>query len=211
MTDPGDQRQRHGMDDVATDDAQRPAGAGKGRRAATPSAPAPTEEIETSTPSTAPTATVTGPMALRKSSHGAARTGMRLRKMMAQAVSSSAPSETEIRCVISALRFGNCERIRMVMAAAGMLPAARRPTICQSIWPLAAMHHGAAGLGDRRIEQIGTDRRWRVYAEQQDQQRRHQRAAADAGEADDGANRKAGECVEPVHDAPQYRVLVYQR
>ena len=43
------------------------------------------------------------------------------------------PSETEIRCVISALRFGGCERIRMVIAAAGMLPHARRPTICQSM------------------------------------------------------------------------------
>ncbi len=41
-----------------------------------------------------------------------------------------------------------------------------------------AMHQAAAGLGRRRVKQVGADSgRW-MGAEQQDQQRRHQRAAA---------------------------------
>jgi hypothetical protein len=67
------------------------------------------------------------------------------------------------------------------------------------------MHDGAAGLGDRRVEQVGADRRRRVDAEQQHQQRRHQRAAADAGEPDDGADDKTRQGVHPVHGAPQQK------
>ena len=37
-------------------------------------------------------------------------------------------------------------------------------------------------------------------AEEQYQQRRHQRAATHAGQADEGADNKTGEWIEPVHD-----------
>ncbi len=37
-------------------------------------------------------------------------------------------------------------------------------------------------------------------AEEQYQQRRHQRAATHAGQTDEGADDKAGEWIEPVHD-----------
>jgi hypothetical protein len=53
------------------------------------------------------------------------------------------------------------------------------------------VNHGTAGFGERGIEQVGAHRGGRVDAEQQHQQGRHQRAAADAGEPDDRANCKA--------------------
>jgi len=61
------------------------------------------------------------------------------------------------------------------------------------------MHEGAAGLGDCRVKQVGADGRCRVNAEDEHQQRRHQRAAADAGEPDDGADDKARQGEHPVH------------
>ena len=61
------------------------------------------------------------------------------------------------------------------------------------------MHPAAEALGDRREQQVGADRRLRRDPEQQHQQRRHQRATADAGEADQDADQKAGEGVEQIH------------
>ena len=46
------------------------------------------------------------------------------------------------------------------------------------------MDPDATGLGDGRVEQVGADRRGRVDAEPE-QDRGHQRTAADAGHADD--------------------------
>jgi hypothetical protein len=47
-----------------------------------------------------------------------------------------------------------------------------------------AVHQRADGLGHRGVEQIRPDRCYRVHAEHQDQQRRHQGATAHAGLAD---------------------------
>ena len=63
------------------------------------------------------------------------------------------------------------------------------------------MDQRAARLGQRRVKQVGADCRRRGDAEQQHQQRRHQRAAADAGNPDDGADREAGEDLSKIHDA----------
>ena len=49
----------------------------------------------------------------------------------------------------------------------------------------------ARRFGDRGVEQIGADRDLRRDAETGDQQRRHQRAAADPGQADEHADGKA--------------------
>jgi hypothetical protein len=58
------------------------------------------------------------------------------------------------------------------------------------------MHHAAAGLGGGGIEQVGADRgRW-MNPEQQDQQRRHERTAADAGHSDQQADAEPGGDVE---------------
>lgn len=59
------------------------------------------------------------------------------------------------------------------------------------------MNDSAAGLGDRRIEQIGADRGGRMDAEEQYQQRCHQGAATDAGQTDNAANDKTRQCVNP--------------
>ena len=64
---------------------------------------------------------------------------------------------------------------------------------------------GAAGLGDRCVEQVGTHRGGRMDAEEQHEQRRHQGAAADARKADDAADDKTRQCVERIHDAPWKR------
>ncbi len=47
-----------------------------------------------------------------------------------------------------------------------------------------AMDQNPAGFGNRRVQQVGADRRGRIDAEPQ-QYRRHQRAAADSGHAND--------------------------
>ena len=69
----------------------------------------------------------------------------------------------------------------------------------------AVVCNRAASFGQGGVEQIGADRRGRVYAKQQDQQRGHQRAAADAGQADDGTDGKAGKSVEvSIHGRASY-------
>src|SRR5579864_6419006 len=58
--------------------------------------------------------------------------------------------------------------------------------------PVETVNQRAAGLGDAGVEKIGSDRGCRMNAEQQNEYRRHQRSAADARQADDGADREAG-------------------
>ena len=53
-----------------------------------------------------------------------------------------------------------------------------------------AMHRGADRFGRGGIEKIGADGGGRVNAEQQHENRRHQRPAADAGDADHQTNEK---------------------
>jgi hypothetical protein len=54
------------------------------------------------------------------------------------------------------------------------------------------MDRGSAGLGDRGVQQIGANCRRRVEAEEQNKQRRHQRSAADAGQAYNEAHAESG-------------------
>src|SRR6516164_8964090 len=61
-----------------------------------------------------------------------------------------------------------------------------------------AVHDGAGRLGGGGEQQVGADRRRRVDAEQQDEQRRQQRAAADSGHADQSADAKPGRGVEKI-------------
>src|SRR6202008_1033411 len=62
-----------------------------------------------------------------------------------------------------------------------------------------AMHGGAGGLGRWGIEQVGAAAARRMHMEQQDQERLHQRAAADAGEADERADDHAAQDVERIN------------
>jgi hypothetical protein len=57
----------------------------------------------------------------------------------------------------------------------------------------------AERLEDRPVEDVGADRRLRVEAEQQDQDRRHQRPAAHAGHAHEDPDEQAGEGELPGH------------
>ena len=63
----------------------------------------------------------------------------------------------------------------------------------------AAMGDRTAGLGQRCVEQVSADGSRGRDAEQQHQQRRHQRAATNAGQPNDGANGKAGKGIEVIH------------
>jgi hypothetical protein len=57
---------------------------------------------------------------------------------------------------------------------------------------LTGQAHGTAHLGERGKQQIGADRQVGFHAKEKDQDRRHQGAAADAGQADDDAHKEAG-------------------
>ncbi len=59
--------------------------------------------------------------------------------------------------------------------------------------PLAPVLPGAGDLGDGGVGDVGADRHGRLEAEDEDQHRRHERAAAHAGEADEEADQQAGE------------------
>ena len=67
---------------------------------------------------------------------------------------------------------------------------------------LEAVGGGGNGLGQRGENQIGADSHDRSLPEHEDQQRRHQRTAADAGKTDDQADQRAcGDIGEVEHPA----------
>ena len=194
MPDPGDQRQRHGMCDVGADnahhrqlrieqqqsgDADR-AGADRGNR---------NQHAED-----------------RADEHGCARDRRVVHALHARAQlfddllaedqrgRGQQQRKTQHRIDQAARRFGReiklPERQQRQDArgnAAGSEPEHRPPM--DGARP--AVNEAATGLGRRRIQQIGADGCGRVDAEQHDQDRRHQRTAADAGHADQQADAEA--------------------
>ena len=52
---------------------------------------------------------------------------------------------------------------------------------------------GAERLDDRAVEDVGADRHRRLEAEDENQHRRHQRAATHAGHPDEEADQEPGE------------------
>jgi len=72
--------------------------------------------------------------------------------------------------------------------AAGSEPAGDAP-VHRSF---ESMRQRAAGLGYRRVEEVGPDSGRRVHPEQQNENRRHQRAAAYSGQSDEHADNEAG-------------------
>ncbi|KAH0431888.1 hypothetical protein KCU90_g5616, partial [Aureobasidium melanogenum] len=56
-----------------------------------------------------------------------------------------------------------------------------------------AVYQRARRLGGGRVQQVGADRGSRMHVEQQNQDRRHQRAAADTRQADQEADEQAGD------------------
>jgi hypothetical protein len=63
---------------------------------------------------------------------------------------------------------------------------------------LRAMDGRPDAFGDRGIEEVGADRGRRVEAEQQHEQRRHQRAASDARQTDERADKQACDRIERI-------------
>src|SRR6266571_490337 len=63
------------------------------------------------------------------------------------------------------------------------------------------MAPGAERLEDRAVEDVRPDGLARREAEEDDEDRRHERASADAGEADDEPKAEADEDVLPAHDS----------
>jgi hypothetical protein len=62
----------------------------------------------------------------------------------------------------------------------------------------------ARGLGDGGKPEIGADGNRRVELEDGQQQGRHQRAAADARQADDRANAESTQYSQQVHGVPKF-------
>ena len=108
------------------------------------------------------------------------------RKKTAKLVSSSAQPSSRLR--ISGL-WAAVAPLRLYREAANDPPVDGLALVVDD---------GADALGHRCVEQICADGGRRVEAEQQDQQRRHQRAAADPGEADERPDEDAGERIERV-------------
>ena len=104
----------------------------------TPIAPAPIEEIETSTPIAAPVTTVsTACRAGGSASAFCVRAIKRPRKRMLAAVATSAnPSTNEISAEVACVRGPSAFRTSSVAALAGTLPPASRPTMRQLTAPL---------------------------------------------------------------------------
>jgi hypothetical protein len=65
--------------------------------------------------------------------------------------------------------------------------------------PVALVRHGAARLGDGGKPEVGADGHCRVQPECADEQRRHQRAAAHAGQPDDRADAEAAQNRQSIH------------
>ena len=124
---------------------------------------------------------------------------MRRRKKIATAAMISAtPIDAEIVAAVVGLCFGIRDRTQIVSTVAGTDPI-QKPGNAPVDVAVLGVDRGASGFRHRGVEQIGSHRRERMHAEEEYQQRRHQRSATHAGETDDGPDDKTGEGIEPVH------------
>jgi hypothetical protein len=73
------------------------------------------------------------------------------------------------------------------------------PTIARTI--ASQQPPAADGLRDRAVGQVGADRDDGVDAREEDEQRRHQRAAAHSGETDEHADPEAEDDEQGIHQA----------
>src|SRR5215211_8434158 len=81
----------------------------------------------------------------------------------------------------------------------GALARNIQPLRAQVYGPERAMTERAHRLEDSAVEDVGADRDRRVEPEREDEQRRHQRAAAHAGEADERPDQEPRERELPGH------------
>ena len=165
----------------------------------TPIAPAPTEEIVTSTPRMAPTMTVAAAVP-RSSRTGRAAIEAHDAAAKHQDGGGQQQDAAEDNGDQAAGGFALIENGEEAKRDDGRRHAAH----CQAphYTPLDAARQSvddaAGGLADGRGQQIGPDRSSRMNAEEENQQRRHQRAAADASHANQHTDRKTRKCVERI-------------
>ena len=158
-------------------------------------APAPTDEIVTSTPRAKPSTTVRTPtVELACAVHEAREAGeQRLAKDKRNRGHDQRDSER--RADDAPARLGGRAEMREQEerqqrrrhASIGEAPG--DPPIDRAV---IGMHRPAADLGDARIEQIGADGGRRMDSEDQHKQRRHQRAAAHPGDANQQSDGQPG-------------------
>ena len=171
-------------------------------RTVTPIAPAPTEEIVTSTPSTAPVTTVSATVDAGEyaPSRSAPMASNRWRNSSAMAVSNSITPSTVVM-TWEAAAAGQVEMRNHQQGQRGGRDAAAGEAHDDRPFHgvVGAVHGGADRFGNGGIEQIGADRGGRMDAEEQYQDRRHQRSAADAGLPDQQADEEAGHDIERMN------------
>ena len=97
-------------------------------------------------------------------------------------------------------------KTKIVRAADGTLPCEQKddPPVDSA---LLAMNRNSDRLGYGCIEKIGADCSCRMEAEEYDQERRHQRTAADSGQANENSNKKSGQRIERVVAGKDWRPL----
>jgi hypothetical protein len=110
------------------------------------------------------------------------------------------PIDMEIIAAVVGLCFGTRDRTQIVSTDGGDRSGGQESGHAPVHVTILGVDGGASGFRRRGVKQIGSHRRERMDAEEQYQQRRHQRAATHAGQADEGADNKTGEWIEPVHD-----------
>src|ERR1700724_1709947 len=129
-------------------------------------APAPTEESVTNTPSRSPAKVVS--VAVHHGAGSACRVAV---------------SRRSHRCDRTQTAVMTRAMPKAVVIRGGEAPVHRS---------FESMRQRAAGLGYRRVEEVGPDSGRRVYPEQQYENRRHKRAAAYSGQSDEHSDNEAG-------------------
>src|SRR6476620_4452061 len=140
-------------------------------------APAPTEESVTNTPSSSPAKVVS--VAVHRGSGSACRVAVSRRSHRCDRTQTAVMTRAMPKAVV--IRGGEALPLmpkiwsaKSVRIVAVMLPAGDAP-VHRSF---ESMRQRAAVLGYRRVEEVGPDSSRRVHPKQQNENRRHQRAAA---------------------------------
>ena len=90
------------------------------------------------------------------------------------------------------------ERVSSVTIVAGIGAIGETPRNPPVDGAVETMNQRAVALGDRGVEKVGADGRRRRDPEYEDEDRRHQRAAANAREADERADDETGNGIQRV-------------
>src|SRR5579883_914829 len=155
-----------------------------------PRAPAPTDEMETSTPSTAPVRTVSRAVWRSSNSPTKDQDGCGHKEGGTQ----RRGDQPTRRGAVHVKTREHQKRQSRHRHAARRQPADDTPIYGSA----EAVNQGAPGLRRRGIEEVTPYRRRRMNPEQQNEERGHQRAAAHPGHSHESADGKSGDRVEEI-------------